>query len=169
VSSKTFPTLEFESQLFAAGASLVIGIDEVGRGALCGPVSVGVAVVRANKHTDDWPAQLADSKLLSQKVREALHEPVSEWVEAWAVGSATNLEIDEIGITAALALAGRRAIGSLPGSIRDEVSASPGKAKIILDGSHNWLAGSVGAVPVVMKPRRTETVSQWPRHRCWPR
>ena len=153
MSSKTFPTLEFERQLFSAGASLVIGIDEVGRGALCGPVSVGVAVLRANKHTDGWPPQLADSKLLSEKVREQLHQPVAAWVEAWSVGSASNTEIDEIGITAALALAARRAIGALPEGIRAEVSSQPQQARIILDGSHNWLAGSVGEVLVQMRPK----------------
>ena len=153
MSSKTFPTLEFELGLFAAGARLVIGVDEVGRGALFGPVSVGVAVLRADKHTDGWPAELADSKLISQRQRENLVEPLSSWVEAWAVGSATNVEIDELGITACLALAARRAIGSLPEALRSEVAVAPQSATIILDGSHNWLAGSVGQVRVVTKTK----------------
>jgi ribonuclease HII len=165
VSSKTFPTLEVENAHFANGIKYVIGIDEVGRGALCGPVSVGVAVLRACSHFQNthatagsdafepWPARLADSKLISEKVREQLFAPVGEWVHTWSVGSATNNEIDEHGITACLAKAAVRAIRDLPAELREEVAENPQCALVILDGSHNWLGTSLGQVRVTVRTK----------------
>jgi len=159
VSSKTFPTLEVEQAHFNAGVRYLIGIDEVGRGALCGPVSVGVAVLHANTHSqstdafEPWPSQLADSKLISEKVREQLFAPVGDWVHGWAVGSATNNEIDDLGITACLAKAAVRAVQSLPAEIRAEIAASPASALVILDGSHNWLGSSLGQVKVMVRTK----------------
>ncbi|MDE2409460.1 MAG: ribonuclease HII [Actinomycetales bacterium] len=159
MSSKTFPTLEVEQAHFNAGIKYVIGIDEVGRGALCGPVSVGVAILHANSHSqstdafEPWPAQLADSKLISEKVREQLFAPVGEWVHGWSVGSATNAEIDELGITSCLAKAAVRAVQDLPSCIRAEIAANPESAIVILDGSHNWLGTSLGQVRVTVRTK----------------
>ncbi|MBN9613633.1 MAG: ribonuclease HII, partial [Actinobacteria bacterium] len=77
VGSGKDPTLDFELACFTAGASLVIGIDEVGRGAIAGPVAVGVHAVSAG--TTGFPEGLRDSKLLSEKKRETLAPLVREW------------------------------------------------------------------------------------------
>ena len=69
------PTLEVELGLVAAGADLVIGCDEVGRGAIAGPVAVGIVAV--DPRLGGVPEGLRDSKLLSPRRREALHGPVS--------------------------------------------------------------------------------------------
>jgi ribonuclease HII len=108
------PGLDVESSLVTArlsgdanGGALVAGMDEVGRGALAGPVSVGVVVVRL---PDAGPIpEVRDSKVLSAARREALVPQVRAWGAAAAVGHAEPAEIDRYGITAALALAGRRA------------------------------------------------------------
>lgn len=121
------PTLDFERELLSAGATHVAGIDEVGRGALAGPVSVGVVVVSAG--IGDVPTGLADSKLISAAVREALVPAIGVWCVASAVGHATADEIDAVGIIAALRLAGVRALTALP--VTPDV--------VILDGSHDWL------------------------------
>ena len=71
------PTLEFESSLHDAGARYVIGVDEVGRGAIAGPVAVGVAVV--SRDLGAHPVGLRDSKLLSEKRREILAPLTVEW------------------------------------------------------------------------------------------
>lgn len=110
----TMPGLDVESSLVAtrltgdaAPGALVAGMDEVGRGALAGPVSVGVVVVRL---PDAGPVPgVRDSKVLSPARREALVPQVLAWAAAAAVGHAEPAEIDRYGITAALALAGRRA------------------------------------------------------------
>jgi len=103
-------------------------MDEVGRGALAGPVSVGVVVVDASVRTA--PSGVRDSKLLTPAAREALVPRVRRWAVSWAVGHAEPGEIDRHGIIAALRLAGRRALAALP--------AVP--SCVILDGSHDWLS-----------------------------
>ena len=126
----TTPTLDFETELLRAGARYVVGIDEVGRGALAGPVCVGVAVIDAS--VGAIPLGLADSKLISQKKRDALVVPLRDWVLAHAVGYAGADEIDEVGIVAALRRAAVRALQVLP--MQPDVA--------ILDGSHDWLTRS---------------------------
>lgn len=107
------------------------GMDEVGRGALAGPVTVGLAVVGRGT-PDAFPQGLADSKQLTPRRREALVEPCRDWVLDWAVAHASPAEIDALGIVGALRLAGRRALaevaarGHLPGVV-------------VLDGTADWL------------------------------
>jgi len=124
---KNRPTLDFENSLFSRGAKLIAGMDEVGRGCLAGPVSVGVAVI--NIDCINPPENLADSKLLTHEQREELLPLVKTWVKDFAVGHASNNEIDEIGLTRALRRAGRRAL----------VQLVTKPDHLILDGKHNWL------------------------------
>lgn len=124
------PTRVLERSLLRSGYPLVGGIDEVGRGALAGPVSVGVVVVDLRTRTA--PAGLRDSKLLTPPAREALLRPVRRWCVASAVGHATSAEIDAVGIVAALRAAACRAL--------DELRArGVAPHAVILDGAHNWL------------------------------
>lgn len=111
---------------------LVGGMDEVGRGALAGPVTVGLAVVGAAT-PEAFPAGLADSKLLSARRREELVGPCRQWLEDWALGSSTPGEIDAHGIVGALRLAGLRALAQVAarGHLPDVV---------VLDGSADWLS-----------------------------
>ena len=74
------PTLDVEQALFAAGHTFVAGVDEVGRGAIAGPVCVGVVVITSE--CGDIPGRLTDSKLLSAKRRVELCEPVMMWARA---------------------------------------------------------------------------------------
>jgi len=151
VSLKTFPSLKTESQLLAEGARYVIGIDEVGRGALAGPVAVGVALLDSHCPSyiaGDWPSALADSKLMTPKSREATAPLVADWVSAYQVAYASAAEIDSVGIVAALVLAATRALDSLLASWPDVASLVADGTIILLDGSHNWLAGHTGAFAV---------------------
>ena len=95
------------------GGARLAAMDEVGRGALAGPVTVGVVVVTAT--IGRVPPGLRDSKLLTPAAREALVRPVRRWVTEYAVGHASPAEIDTIGIIAALRMAGQRA---LAGAVR---------------------------------------------------
>jgi ribonuclease HII len=117
--------------MIASGARLVAGMDEVGRGALAGPVSVGVVVIDAATRTA--PKGVADSKLLTPAAREALVPALRRWPVAWAVGHAGPAEIDAHGIIAALRLAGRRALAQVR-RVCGDVDV------VLLDGSHDWLS-----------------------------
>ncbi len=89
------------------------GLDEVGRGAWAGPLTVGVAVVRPRVTRRSMPTWLRDSKMLSEARREEIFEAVGAWCQAWAVGHASPSECDEWGMTEALRVAARRALGGL--------------------------------------------------------
>ncbi len=121
------PSLRVERALLRAGHSLVAGMDEVGRGALAGPVTVGVVVVHAE--TRSAPVGLRDSKLLAPAVRARLAPKVRRWAPGWAVGHAEAIEVDAYGVIAALRLAGTRALVQL--NVLPDV--------IVLDGNHDWL------------------------------
>ena len=113
--------------MLRAGARVVVGMDEVGRGALAGPVSVGAVAV--DLATRSCPKGVADSKLLSPAARERLAPGIRRWGVARAVGHASAGEIDDVGIIAALRLAGGRALRAL--GVTPDV--------VLLDGSHDWL------------------------------
>ncbi len=125
------PDLRHERELLRAGARLVAGMDEVGRGSLAGPVSVGVVVV--DLRTAACPAGLADSKLLSARARTQLLPALGRWGRARAVGHASAAEIDAEGIIAALRRAGRRALAAVTARV-GAVDA------VLLDGSYDWLS-----------------------------
>lgn len=122
--------LSVEAELFDRGMVLVAGMDEVGRGPLAGPVSVGVAVITAD--TRLTIEGLIDSKALTEKKRTAMVPQVEQWCVS-AVGHASPAEIDALGITVALRLAGQRALATVAarGAYPDAV---------LLDGKHNWLS-----------------------------
>ena len=132
------PTLDYETELHSAGARYVIGCDEVGRGAIAGPVGVGVAVVDAANGAH--PVGLRDSKMLSEKRRELLAPLAAEWASYSAVGLATADEVDQFGIIAALGIAGKRAL-----TLLHEAGAPILESVILLDGSHDWLSPSLAA------------------------
>ena len=131
-------SLEHERALWDAGARVVAGIDEVGRGALAGPVSVGVVAVAA---CDAWPQGLADSKQLTPAQREALCPILADFGVARAVGHASAAEIDAVGIVAALRMAALRAL-----AVVGAVDA------VILDGKHDWLTVAPSLVDLDPEP-----------------
>lgn len=123
------PKLLVEQGCFEDGAQLVCGIDEVGRGAWAGPVSVGAVVIGpAPKRIQ----KVRDSKELTLGQREALYPKIVGWAQASAVGHAGPDECDDLGMTAALRLAAERALAGLA-----EAGCVPDR--IILDGNHDYL------------------------------
>jgi ribonuclease HII len=134
------PTLDVEREMHRGGARYVIGIDEVGRGAIAGPVAVGLCLVDAA--VGAHPEGLRDSKMLSEKRREALAPQAAEWARYTAVGLASAQEVDTIGIVAALGLAAKRGLLTLHG-----LGASISESVVLLDGSHDWLNPAL-ATPV---------------------
>jgi ribonuclease HII len=105
-------------------------MDEVGRGAIAGPVSVGVVVI--DDVCRSAPVGVKDSKLLSHQMRERMVPKIRAWATACAVGHASPAEIDKYGIMVALRLAGTRALNVLAGR-----SVIPDL--VLLDGNQDWL------------------------------
>jgi ribonuclease HII len=103
------PSLNYEKQAWSEGHDVVVGLDEVGRGAWAGPLMVGAAVLPRDKRVYG----VRDSKMLLEARREALFARVSGWCRAWAVGAATQVECDTLGMAAAQRLAARRAVEAL--------------------------------------------------------
>jgi ribonuclease HII len=140
MSSKTFPSLDSERRIFERGNRFVIGIDEVGRGAIAGPVAVGVSLIdKTNPALEAWPEKLQDSKLMTPKSRSEIASPLMDWVSSYAVGFSTNKEIDELGISEALRLAAGSALDELFRDAKTRKSIAEDGAVILLDGSQNWL------------------------------
>lgn len=128
--SSKAPSLRVERALLREGHTLIAAVDEVGRGALAGPVSVGVVLVDAGLGTG--PQGVRDSKLLSPAARAALVPRIQRWAPAHAVGHADSCEVDEVGILGALRRAAHRALALLA------EGGWPAPDLVLLDGSHDW-------------------------------
>ena len=126
------PNRKLEQELWADGFDVVVGIDEVGRGAWAGPLMVGAAVLPRVKRVNG----VRDSKMLSELRREDLFARVAGWCETWAVGAASQIECDELGMAEAQRVAARRAVDAL-GVVPDAA---------VLDGKWNFLEGVVKRV-----------------------
>lgn len=134
------PTRTIEKELWAAGHEVVVGIDEVGRGAWAGPLMVGAAVLPRAKRVNG----VRDSKMLTETNREFLFNRIADWCEAWAVGAASQIECDELGMTAAQKLAASRAIEAL--GVRPDVA--------VVDGKWNFVSPNVDRVEMRVRADR---------------
>ena len=107
---------KLEASLIAQGYTRIVGVDEVGRGCLAGPVYAGSvilnydALARLDQKTQDY---LRDSKKLTPKRRKEMVEIIGEISLAQATASATVEEIESLGIVGATFQAMRRAVASL--------------------------------------------------------
>ncbi len=122
------PVSVLEQLAWDAGRA-VVGIDEVGRGAWAGPVTVGAVVL----HPARLPPGARDSKQLSPARREEIAAIVHSTATV-GIGSATNTEIDRVGLSSALTTAARRALEAVlraPGAPVDPL--------VLVDGPHDLL------------------------------
>lgn len=142
------PTLDLERELLLR-APVVIGLDEVGRGAIAGPVAVGACAIGVDEVSAGMPDGLRDSKLLTVKRRGAIEPNVRAWARASGVGMCTAAEIDEFGIIACLAAAAKRALAALHGA-----GIPVSGAVVLLDGSHDWLTPALDhRLDVLVRPK----------------
>jgi ribonuclease HII len=123
---RSAPSLDVERQLWTAGHDVVVGMDEVGRGAWAGPLTLGAAIVPKDKRVN----KIRDSKMLTEREREALFDRVADWCVDWSVGHASEEECDELGMSEAQRLAARRALDAL------SVPAD----RVLLDGKWDFVA-----------------------------
>lgn len=145
------PRLTLERRLLREHP-LVIACDEVGRGALAGPVAVGAAVMDAAGSRRRIPKGLRDSKLVPEPQRADVAARAAAWVSASSIGWASATEIDDVGIMRALGNAAVRALDGLRahGIVVEE-------AIVLLDGNYDYIrpAGATGLTvrPVIKADR----------------
>lgn len=139
------PKLTLERRLLGE-CDLIISLDEVGRGALAGPVAVGAAVMDAAGARRRVPEGLRDSKLVTERRRPEVAARAASWVQASGVGWASAAEVDEVGIMRALGLAASRAVLSVV-----EQGVSTAGALVLLDGNHDYVSG-VHPTPLRVRP-----------------
>lgn len=151
------PTLKLERSILRE-YDCVIALDEVGRGALAGPVAVGAAVMDAAGARRRVPEGLRDSKLVSERRRPELALRAADWVQASGVGWASAAEVDEVGIMRALGLAASRAVLAVAAATPPDA-----RALVILDGNHDYVSavhpGGLEVRPVVKGDRDCASVS----------
>jgi len=164
VTRRTVPSLALEHQLWDEGHDVVVGIDEVGRGAWAGPLSVGAAVLPRDRRV----YKVRDSKMLTEAERERMFDRVASWCRAWAVGHASQPECDALGMSAAQKLAARRAIAGL-GLTPDEVLvdgswdfAADGRARRLVKGDATCL--SIATASILAKVTRDRIMRQEAEH-----
>ncbi|HEY3811237.1 MAG TPA: ribonuclease HII [Acidimicrobiales bacterium] len=129
------PSLTVERGLWEAGYQVVVGVDEVGRGSWAGPIMVGAAVLPRSRRV----YRVRDSKMLREPERERLFDRLADWCQTWAVGSASQEECDEIGMSEAQRRAAHRAIEGL--GVRPD--------QVLVDG--NWDFVGLGCTQRLVK------------------
>jgi ribonuclease HII len=149
-----FPTRRLENKLKKQGLSLIAGLDEVGKGALAGPI-VAAAVILP----DSFKARgIRDSKLLSPKKRESLFLHIIKNALQWSVGIVEHTLIDKVGIQQANALSFKKALHKL--NLTPEyllldglnIAPHPIEHEYIVKGDYKVL--SIAAASIVAKVTR---------------
>lgn len=167
MSVSVVPTLDMERAIAASGYDVIVGFDEVGRGSLAGPVMVGAAAIRTCDLAGSSPLQVpdgvADSKMLTEHRREAIFEELKSWCASWAVGSASNTEIDDWGISYALGVAALRALSEAETRLGIDgnglLDGRPVKFWAILDGPNDYITKALNTfdAPDVPVPAEVST------------
>jgi ribonuclease HII len=153
-------TLRYEKNAWAAGAAMVAGVDEVGRGSLFGPV-VAAAVILDRSYRIRG---LRDSKLLPAERRELLAPRIREHAVAWAVAAVDAARIDQINIYQASLLAMREAVMRLQPAadhlLIDAVRLDCElPQKVIIHG--DALSASIAAASILAKVERDHMMCEW--------
>ncbi|MBR3323923.1 ribonuclease HII [Candidatus Saccharibacteria bacterium] len=133
----------------------ILGIDEVGRGPLAGPLVVGAVILPEDRDgkKPEWVNELKDSKKLTAKKREVLSEIILKESAAWGLGWVPAHELDEMGISAALSLATRRAVKSV------QKLHAP-FSQIVIDGKVNFLKDTALSDFVSTMPKADNLVKE---------
>jgi ribonuclease HII len=151
----------FEKEAASRGEAPVAGTDEVGRGALFGPVVAGAVILGDGFDLTG----LNDSKKLTARRREELDVRIREGALAWSIGMASAEEIDRLNIRMATHLAIRRAVSGLKISPRlvlvdgiDEPLDGVAQKAIVKGDS---LSVSIAAASIIAKVLRDSMIEEW--------
>jgi ribonuclease HII len=155
-----------ERRLFLTSNELVAGVDEVGRGALFGPVVAAAVILPLSVLSQLQGWGVKDSKQLSVKKRIELAQQIKQVARGWRIGYATVGEIEELNILQASLLAMKRAV----------INLKPQPQLCLVDGrftlpdtttaQQNLIKGdqrsvSIAAASIVAKVWRDELITRW--------
>lgn len=160
------PAIDYFERLYGRrGFARIAGVDEAGRGPLAGPVVAAAVVLDPAAPIEG----LADSKRLSESVREALYASIKQRA-AWSVGVVGPRDIERMNILRASLEAMRKAVIGLPLPPdcvlidgRDEISVSVFQEAIVRGDARS---ASIGAASIVAKVTRDRMMRAL--HRKWP-
>lgn len=133
-----------EEEVFWKQGLVVAGIDEAGRGPLYGPVVCGAVILTPHNLPIAY-----DSKTLSPVRRAELAEEVRTAAVSWGVGEASAAEIDELGMSVALALAAQRALSAL--AVRPDA--------VIVDGPRDITRSGLPAICLVKGEQHSRSIA----------
>ena len=161
------PTLGEELLAWRSGYRHVAGVDEVGRGPMAGPVVAG-AVILDPQFAGEWWSELRDSKLISSAQRSELAARLLG-TAACSTGSASNDEIDDLGLIVATRLAMLRALDglidalALPHVLASEAgpAESAWEQRALIHG--DTLSASIAAASIVAKVSRDGLMAEYDR------
>ena len=108
------PDFSYERRLWKKGIGIIAGIDEAGRGALAGPVTAAAVIFPNDPELRSALVGVRDSKIMTHNQRELWAGRLTHLVTSYAIGCASSIEIDQLGILPATYLAAQRAIDDLP-------------------------------------------------------
>lgn len=145
IAAKRAPTFREERRIRDSGATVIAGLDEVGRGSWAGPLAVCAAIVPEQARVRG----VRDSKMLTEERREVLYDRVANWCASWSVGFASPQECDELGMTAAQRLASARAIDGL--AIRPD--------HLLVDGPYDFVKNEIDVTPIVKGDRVSVSIA----------
>ena len=150
--------LEYEKELYSKGYEYICGIDEAGRGPLCGPVVAAAVILKKGDKIEG----VNDSKKLSEKKREQLFEEIKERAVAYSVGIVDEKTIDEINILEATRLAMKKAVEGL--RVEAEYALVDAEKKVPIDIPYtpiikgDALSESIAAASIIAKVTRDRIV-----------
>ena len=152
--------LEYEKALYAKGYEYICGIDEAGRGPLCGPVVAAAVILKKADKIEG----VNDSKKLSQKKREALYEIIKQRAISYSVGIVDEKTIDEINILEATRLAMKKAVEGL--NVKPDYALVDAEKKVPIDILYtpiikgDALSESIAAASIIAKVTRDRMVME---------
>ena len=150
--------LEYEKDLYSKGYEYICGIDEAGRGPLCGPVVAAAVILKKGDKIEG----VNDSKKLSEKKREQVYEAIKESAVAYSVGIVDEKTIDEINILEATRLAMKKAVEGL--STKAEYALVDAEKKVPIDIPYtpivkgDALSESIAAASIIAKVTRDRMI-----------